>query len=465
MLHLPLRYEDETQLTPIADARHGRAGAGRGRGRRRARSRTGRAASWSCQVRRRRAACWCCASSTSTRARRRQLAPGRARARSSARCAPGFFGAEMVHPRYRVRARRTRRCPQALTPVYPTTAGLSPGGAARADRARRSRAADLDDTLPDALARALGAARAFASAVLLLHQPAARTSTRARSTQRTHPAWRRMKFDELLAQQLSMRIALPRAARAGARRRCAAQARSPRSCWPRCRSRSRGAQQRAWREIARDLAQPHPMQRLLQGDVGSGKTIVAALAALQAIENGWQAAVMAPTEILAEQHYRKFAALAGAAGRRASPGSSGSLKAREKRARAARRSPSGETAARGRHARAVPGGGRRSPRLGLAIVDEQHRFGVRAAPGAAQKGARKAGARAAPADDERDADPAHAVDELLRRPRRVGDRRAAAGPHAGGRPSSSPSARRDEVLRRVARRLRARARRPTGSAR
>ena len=74
----------------------------------------------------------------------------------------------------------------------------------------------------------------------------------------------------------------------------------------RCRSRSPRAQQHVWREIARDLAQPHPMQRLLQGDVGSGKTIVAALAALQAIENGYQVALMAPTEILAEQHYRKL---------------------------------------------------------------------------------------------------------------------------------------------------------------
>ena len=116
------------------------------------------------------------------------------------------------------------------------------------------------------------------------------------------------------------------------------------------------------------------MQRLLQGDVGSGKTVVAALAALQALENGYQVAVMAPTEILAEQHFRKFAD----GSRRSAWRSRGwpAACSAKKNAQALARSRVGRRADRDRHARAVPGRGR-VPQLGLAIVDEQHRFGVR----------------------------------------------------------------------------------------
>jgi ATP-dependent DNA helicase RecG len=131
--------------------------------------------------------------------------------------------------------------------------------------------------------------------------------TQAALEARDHPAWRRMQFDELLAQQISLRRAYPPAARA-ARRRCVATGEADRRAAGSLPFRLTGAQQRAWREIAADLGQPHPMQRLLQGDVGSGKTVVAALAMLHAVEAGHQAALMAPTEILAEQHYRKLAA-------------------------------------------------------------------------------------------------------------------------------------------------------------
>ena len=141
-----------------------------------------------------------------------------------------------------------------------------------------------------------------------------------------------------------------------------------------------------WREIAHDLARATPMQRLLQGDVGSGKTIVAALAALQAIESGKQVAFMAPTEILAEQHYRKLAAwLDGLrrADRVARPGRS-PAKAR-KQALAAL--ASGESAfAVGTHALFQEGV--ELPQLGLAIVDEQHRFGVAQRLALRGKGAR-----------------------------------------------------------------------------
>jgi ATP-dependent DNA helicase RecG len=134
------------------------------------------------------------------------------------------------------------------------------------------------------------------------------------------------------------------------------------------------AQARVWDEIAADLAAPHPMQRLLQGDVGSGKTVVAALAMLRAVENGWQAALMAPTEILAEQHYRKLAAWLAPLGLEVA-WLSGSQKKRS-RADAIAKVGSGETAlVVGTHALIEEGVD--FPRLGLAIVDEQHRFGVR----------------------------------------------------------------------------------------
>ncbi len=144
------------------------------------------------------------------------------------------------------------------------------------------------------------------------------------------------------------------------------------------------AQQRAWGEIATDLAQPHPMQRLLQGDVGSGKTVVAALAMLQAVEAGHQAALMAPTEILAEQHYRKLAAWLAPLGLEVA-WLTGSLKKRAK-AEADARIAAGEIAlVVGTHA--LIEAGVDFPRLGLAIVDEQHRFGVRQRLALKEKGA------------------------------------------------------------------------------
>jgi ATP-dependent DNA helicase RecG len=135
-----------------------------------------------------------------------------------------------------------------------------------------------------------------------------------------------------------------------------------------------GAQQRAQYEIACDLAQPHPMQRLLQGDVGSGKTIVAALAMLHAVEAGYQAALMAPTEILAEQHYLKLATWMAPLGIEVA-WLTGSLKKREKAA-VLEKVGAGETALMvGTHALIEENV--IFHRLGLAIVDEQHRFGVR----------------------------------------------------------------------------------------
>ncbi len=297
----------------------------------------------------------------------KQLSPG-TRIRVYGEIRHGFFGPEMVHPRYRV-VQPNAPIADKLTPVYPSTAGLGQDelrrlvGRALADLA-------LEDTLPPELIRALGLPR-FRDAVLFLHKPPPDVAHEA-LTERRHPAWQRMKFDELLAQQLSMRVHYRRRKAAGAPA-LVPQRRLTRELLAGLPFALTAAQRRVLADIERDCAQPYPMQRLLQGDVGSGKTVVAALAALQCVENGYQVAVMAPTEILAEQHYRKFAAWMEALGVRVA-WIAGSLKKREKIA-ALESVASGTTmVAVGTHALFQEDV--RFQRLGLAIVDEQHRFGV-----------------------------------------------------------------------------------------
>ena len=279
----------------------------------------------------------------------------------------GFLGAEMVHPRYRPVA-DDEALPCSLTPVYPTTAGVSQN-ALRKLIGKALGEADLGELL-DARWCRRHALLAFADAVLLLHAPPPGVPE-AELQLRTHPAWRRIKFDELLAQQLSLRRAY------NARRQKGA---------PPLKSAGQlgqqllavlpfgltGAQQRVVAEIAGDLAQPYPMQRLLQGDVGSGKTIVAALAACQAIEAGYQAAFMAPTEILAEQHYLKLRSWLAPLGVEV-VWLSGSLKKAAKQAMQLQAATTAHLVV-GTHALIQEGVD--FARLGLAIVDEQHRFGV-----------------------------------------------------------------------------------------
>jgi ATP-dependent DNA helicase RecG len=207
--------------------------------------------------------------------------------------------------------------------------------------------------------------------ICLLHEPPADTALDTLSD-RTHPAWRRIKFDELLAQQLSMRMhrnsrAARRALPLPTAGRLSRQVLATASLDP------TRAQARVLAEISGDLARAQPMQRLLQGDVGSGKTLVAALAAAQAVEAGAQVAVMAPTELLAEQTFRKFQGWFEPAGIEVA-WLAGSL-TKKKREVACARLASGEAAiAVGTHALFQQGVD--FHRLALAIVDEQHRFGV-----------------------------------------------------------------------------------------
>ena len=228
----------------------------------------------------------------------------------------------------------------------------------------------MEETLPEALRKRLRLAELVPS-VRLLHQPPPEVDSAALA-ERTHPAWRRVKFDELLAQQLSMRMAY-RARHARAARALASGGTLLRRFLAKLPFRLTRAQARAMAEILKDLTQPHPMQRLLQGDVGSGKTIVAAIACLAALDAGCQAAVMTPTEVLAEQHQRKFSGWLGPLGVRI-VWLHGALKASDKRAAHAALRSGAALIAIGTHAlfqEKVEFGA-----LALAVVDEQHRFGV-----------------------------------------------------------------------------------------
>jgi ATP-dependent DNA helicase RecG len=296
------------------------------------------------------------------------LQPG-ARLRVFGEVRDGFLGDEMIHPRFRV-ANDEMPLPACLTPVYPTTAGLAQSALRRMIERARERV-DLSDTLPDS-ARASLRLPPLAAAIDALHSPRP-DDTVYELESRSHPAWRRVQFDELVAQQLSLRRAY-RARRARGAPQLRATGELTNALLKQLPFALTGAQLRAWQEIAVDLAAAHPMQRLLQGDVGSGKTVVAALAMLQAVEAGYQAALMAPTEILAEQHYRKLAEWFARIGLEV-VWLTGSLKKKDKAAAIAKVGAGGTALVVGTHALIEEGVS--FPRLGLAIVDEQHRFGVR----------------------------------------------------------------------------------------
>ena len=293
----------------------------------------------------------------------------RLRVRAFGEVRSGFFGAEMAHPRYRL-VREGEALPQALTPIYPTTAGL-PQHELRARVLEALDAGPIEDTVPAPLRKKLRLAE-LAQSLEFLHRPPPGANLDALAA-RSHPAWQRVKFDELLAQQLSMRFAYRgrRARRAQALRLDGPLVTRFLKALP---FRLTAAQTRAMEEVMRDLAQPHPMQRLLQGDVGSGKTVVAAIACLAAVDSGAQAAVMAPTEILSEQHYRKFMEWLEPLGVRIA-WLHGGLTRAEKRRTLGRIAAGGDGIAIGTHA--LVQAGVEFARLALAVVDEQHRFGVK----------------------------------------------------------------------------------------
>ncbi|WP_255990134.1 ATP-dependent DNA helicase RecG [Chitinolyticbacter albus] len=365
VLHLPLRYEDETQLLPIADALMGTSVLVEGE-----------VQTLDVMFRPKKQLVARVADASGMLVVRlinyypnqaAQLAVGK-RVRLYGEIRRGFWGDEMVHPKIKS-VGDGAALSEALTPVYPTTAGMNQAAIAKLI-GKALRECRLSDTLPAAMLADYGLP-AFADSVQLLHAPTPDIPN-VLLQHRTHPAWRRLKFDELLAQQLSLRMA--RAARReknapviAADGRLAAQLVAS---LPFALTR---AQNRVLLDIARDLKTPHPMQRLLQGDVGSGKTIVAAIAACHAIECGYQVALLAPTEILAEQHYRKLSSWLAPLGIKV-VWLAGSLKAKDKRAAIEDAALGTAPLVVGTHA--IFQQQVEFKNLGLVIVDEQHRFGV-----------------------------------------------------------------------------------------
>ncbi len=365
-LHLPLHYVDETRITPIAELPEARVAVVLARvvhaevvaGRRRVlrvqvEDASGRLElrffhfypGWS-----------------------RQYAAGRLlRIRGEAR--RGLFGPEMVHPVCHA-GDADAPLPRSLTPIYPAAAGVSQAWLRKAVAAALARL-DLREWLPAEVLDGLGLPP-IAQALRTLHAPPP-TLAIAQLERRDHPAWRRLKFDELLAQQLAQQLARSR--------------RAQQRAWPLPR-RDAGLVQRLLQalpfaltadqlgcvgEIAADLQREQPMHRLLQGDVGSGKTVVAALAAAQAIDSGMQCALMAPTDILAAQHLQRLAGWLQPLGVEVAWLRGG--QPRGEREAALARAASGEASlVVGTHA--VIQDKVRFARLALAVVDEQHRFGV-----------------------------------------------------------------------------------------
>jgi ATP-dependent DNA helicase RecG len=367
VLHLPLRYEDETKVLSIHEAGFMAGSAAQVEG---------VVTECDIQYRPRRQLVVTLADDSSQLVMRflnfygsqvKQLACGtRVRARGEVR--HGFFGAEMVHPTYKV-VQEGDPLPNALTPVYPAGEGLSQAYL-RKTIANALTRVDWRDTLTPALLASLKL-QSFEPSVRLLHNPPPEVSEDA-LMDRSHPAWIRMKFDELLAQQLSLKRAQEARRAKGAAALPVIGALSD-AFLNNLPFRLTGAQQRVLEEIRADLRASFPMQRLLQGDVGSGKTVVAALAAAQAIDSGFQAALMAPTEILAEQHFRKIALWMEPLGVKVA-WLTGSLKKKGKEAALTLIESGDAQLVIGTHALIQEGVG--FAKLGLVIVDEQHRFGV-----------------------------------------------------------------------------------------
>lgn len=279
-------------------------------------------------------------------------------------------GLQMLHPKIKYPITDTSELPSTLTPVYPAGEHITQTWLRkRIDRAMLD--VDLTDIVPASFTQSLSLPT-LRDALKSLHHPSPGADYEAYSERRT-PEWRRLKFDELLAQQLTLRYA----------REVKSELQAPRLLGTHGNLREKltaslpfsltGAQKRVLVEIYTDLAQNAPMNRLVQGDVGCGKTIVAALSALQAVDSGYQAALMAPTEILAEQHYLKLKPLLEPLGVKVVL-LTGSLRTKEKVLRQDMVASGQSQVVIGTHA--LIQDAVKFHKLGLAIVDEQHRFGV-----------------------------------------------------------------------------------------
>lgn len=368
-LHLPLRYEDETSVTPIGSLAVNTHAQIEGRVADQRFVRTGRGQQLQAVVE----------DSTGSITIRflhyfpsiqKQLAVG-STVRLYGEPREGYYGGlEMVHPRIKSGKAAETELPKALTPVYPAGEGIQQ----RWLRKRIDRALldlDLTDLVPEAVRTKFGLP-GLREALSYIHTPPSGADVIGLQ-ERSAPAWRRLIFDELLAQQITLRESRAVAFQRTAPPLAGDDAELVGCFLAQLPFNLTNAQRRVTDEILADLAANRPMHRLVQGDVGSGKTVVAALAALRAVASGHQASLMAPTEILAEQHFRKIAAWLEPLGIRTA-WLTGRLKTAEKNA-ALEAVASGEARiVIGTHALIQEGV--KFANLGLAIVDELHRFGV-----------------------------------------------------------------------------------------
>ena len=366
--HLPLRYEDRTRITPIRELAIGQPALVEG---------VVEAAESGFRFRAQlKVAIGDDSASTLLlrffhfrKAQADQLRPG-TRLRCYGDVRMGAQGPEMVHPQYQ-RVREGTPLDARLTPVYPMTEGLGQKrlrGLIEQALERLPVDADLE-LIPGALREGLGLG-ALREALLTVHRPPPHADLAALA-HGVHPAQQRLAFEELMAQHLSLKQlrAKVRRLRAPALQGDGVLRRRLVEHLPFALT---AAQQRVDGEILADLAQARPMLRLVQGDVGSGKTVVAALAALAAVECGWQAALMAPTELLAEQHLDNLRAWLAPLGIEVA-WLAGKVKGRARKQALAALAEGAQVVV-GTHA--LMQAGVAFERLGLVIIDEQHRFGV-----------------------------------------------------------------------------------------
>ncbi len=378
LFHLPLRYQDRTRVVPIGALRPGQdaviegvvSGADIVMGRRRSLLVRLQDGSGTLSLR----------FYHFSQAQKEAMKRG-TQLRCYGEARPGASGLEIYHPEYRALTGEPAPVEQTLTPIYPTTEGLTQQRLRNLSEQALSRLGphSLPDWLPAELARdyCLGP---LDQALRYLHRPPADANLEELAEGR-HWAQHRLAFEELLTHQLSLQRLRERVRAQQAPALPPAKA-LPQRFLANLGFSPTGAQQRVGAEIAYDLTQDEPMLRLVQGDVGAGKTVVAALAALQALEAGYQVALMAPTEILAEQHFLNFSKWLEPLGIEVA-WLAGKLKGKA-RAVSLEQIAGGAPMGVGTHAlfqdEVV------FKRLALVIIDEQHRFGVQQRLALRQKG-------------------------------------------------------------------------------
>ncbi|SFP35786.1 ATP-dependent DNA helicase RecG [Pseudomonas borbori] len=379
LFHLPLRYQDRTRIVPIGELRPGQdavvegtvVGADVVMGRRRSLLVRLQDGSGSLSLR----------FYHFSQAQKEGLKRG-TQVRCYGEVRPGSSGLEIYHPEYRaLSASEPIAVEQCLTPIYPSTEGLTQQRLRALSEQALARLGphSLPDWLPGELARDYRLSP-LDQAIRYLHRPPP-DADQAELAEGRHWAQHRLAFEELLTHQLSLQR-LRESVRAQQAPPLPPASRLPQQYLANLGFAPTGAQQRVGAEIAYDLSQDAPMLRLIQGDVGAGKTVVAAFAALQALEAGYQVALMAPTEILAEQHFLNFSKWLAPLGIEVA-WLAGKLKGKA-RAAALERIAGGAAMVVGTHA--LFQDEVRFARLALVIIDEQHRFGVQQRLALRQKG-------------------------------------------------------------------------------